>query len=250
MVLRSGDPSARLRSVAGRLTATSRHMVVAAATTPEWIAAIGGSLSLILAFRILLRDRARAVAEQASQIACWRFEQTLTYTPDDVDPDEVEEWSLEHDVIVALVDEVHVHNASSRPITDVRLRYRPMSKREVRRAFDTWDLEHFKVKPRPSHEYGLGGGLLMPEVPTYKGALMPGETALEDYADPEAGSQYQRRWACFRDANGVGWLRDLADGRLMRDGSLRTRLRLRSGSLWQSLFVRDVRNIFRWWENP
>ena len=79
---------------------------------------------------------------------------------------------------------------------------------------------------------------------------MPGETALEDYADPEAGSQYQRRWACFRDANGVGWLRDLADGRLMRDGSLRTRLRLRSGSLWQSLFVRDVRNIFRWWENP
>ncbi len=225
--------------------------MLAVATTPEWIAAIGGSLSLLLAFRILLRDRARAVAGQASQVACWRYEQTLTYTPEDVDLEEVELGSLEWDVIDALTDEVHVHNGSNRPITDVSHRHRRMSKREVRRNFDPWDLEHFRVKPRYDHPAtGLGRGILMPEVPSYKGALMPGETALEDFADPDQGSQYLRRWVSFRDSNGVGWLRDLSDGRLMREGGLRARYRLRAGWIWRSLTDRDVRQSFGWWESP
>jgi hypothetical protein len=216
--------------------------VIAATTAPEWIAAIGGSLSLLLAFRILLRDRARAIASQAEHIACWRREEKLHYTPEDATDDDDERIVVPH-------DEVHVHNASNRPITNVGHRHRRMSKPEVRRAFPAWELEHFAFPPVYDVSSNLGVGLIRPESPAFPGAIMPGETAVWDADDPEANSQYQRRWVYFRDANGVGWLRDLSDGRLLKAGSLRARYRLRRGWLWQTFRVQGARESFHWWEN-
>lgn len=212
------------------------------ASIPAWIAAIGGSLSLFLAFRILLRDRARAIAEQASQVACWRRVQFLNYTPEDAEDDDDEET-------VVLHDEVHVHNSSDRPITDVGHKHRRMSRRDVHRTLDKWDIERFKVKPVYDVSTELGVGLLQPDDPSYPGAIMPGESAVQEFADAEKGSQYQHRWVHFRDSNGVRWVRDLADGDLMRARGLRHRYRQRRGWLRQTLFVRTARDSFKWWEH-
>jgi hypothetical protein len=215
--------------------------VLAATTVPQWIAAIGGSLSLLIAFRILLRDRYRAVASQAEQIACWRREQMLSYTPDDA----VDEYDEE---AVLLHDEVHVHNTSERPITNVGYHCRPMSRPEVRRTFSEAELQRFKASPAYGALTNVGVGLLEPESPTVPGALMPGESAVHDFADPDRGEQFQRRWVHFRDSNGVGWLRDLADGQLLRTGSPRARYRLRRGWVRHTLRGRG-RDTFHWWEH-
>jgi hypothetical protein len=212
-----------------------------AATIPAWIAAIGGSLSLLLAFRILLRDRARAIAEQASKVACWRRIQIYSYTPEDAEDDDREEMVLLH-------DEVHVHNSSDRPITDVGYKHRRMSRREVRCTYDKRDLGCFKVKPVYDLSTDLGVGLLVPVRPEYPGAIMPGESAVHDFADLDHAPQYQHRWVYFRDSNGLRWVRDLADGDLMRAGGLRHRYRQRRGCLRQTLFTRAARQSFEWWE--
>jgi hypothetical protein len=225
-------------------------MLAATSNIPAWIAAIGGSVSLLLAFRILLRDRARALAEQASQVACWRRIQFLSYTPLDAEDDDDMET-------VAIHDEVHVHNSSDRPITDVRHRHRRMSKRKVRRTFDQRDLEEFKTQPVYDVSTNLGVGLLEPDTPQYRGAVMPGESAIQEFADPnmdestegDPATQYQHRWVYFRDSNGIEWVRDLADGKLLRGGGPHHRYRLRRGWGWQTLFVRQAREAFRWWEH-
>jgi hypothetical protein len=137
---------------------------------------------------------------------------------------------------------------SDRPITDVGHKHRRMSPRDVRSTFDKWDLERFKVKPvyDVSHRTRLGPAAT--GRPPYPGAIMPGESAVQEFADAEKGSQYQHRWVHFRDSNGVRWVRDLADGDLMRAGGLRYRYRLRRGWLRQTLFVRAARESFKWWE--
>ncbi len=53
----------------------------------------------------------------------------------------------------------------------------------------------------------------------------------------------------FRDSNGLRWVRDLADGDLMRAGGLRHRYRQRRGYLRRTLFTRAARGSFKWWEH-
>ena len=92
-----------------------------ASSVPQWISAIGGSASLLLALGIIMRDRSRAQAAQASQVVCWRhlhlqpqLEPTLS-------------WGVP-------TDELRLHNASDRPITEVAVMSRRVTDRELRRC--------------------------------------------------------------------------------------------------------------------
>ncbi len=164
-----------------------------------------------------------------------------SYTPDDAEDEYDEE-------VVLLHDEVHVHNASDRPITNVGYLFRDMSWPEVNRAFSEAELQRFKISP----DYTFtrrGMGMLEPDHPEVHGALMPGERAVWDFADPDAGPQFQRRWVHFRDSNGVTWLRDISDGRLMTAGSLRVRYRLQRGRLRSGHRRRDRDPFTDWWRH-
>lgn len=230
------------------------------ATTAEWVtataacvAAVFGGGSLIIAFRILLRDRGRAIAAQAGQVACWRHwpaTTALTGPIADRQQDDSGTTTLtineEHLGTVSVeTDQVHVHNASDRPITDVGVRSRKMSKPELRKAFSKERLARFET-PYEDAADGFGNGTLKPSEPAYAGVLMPGETAVRDMVSRKPAAQYYRRWVTFRDVNGIGWLRDLSDGQLLKAGSLRATLRLRRG-WWRQTWRGPGRNTYHWW---
>jgi len=220
-------------------------------TTAQWIEAIGAAVaavfgggSLLIAFGILLRDRARAQAAQAAQIACWRHWPPTT----EIHGHGAESGSGTIGQTRVETDEVHLHNASDRPITDVGVRTRKMTKGELRKAFPPAVIARFPIA-REDADVGFSNGLLTPPSPAYAGVIMPGEVAMRDMTPltPDA-AQYCRRWATFRDVNGVSWLRDLSDGRLLKAGSLRATLRLRRG-MWSTTLVCGGREGYRWWTN-
>ena len=143
-------------------------------------------------------------------------------------------------------DVVHLHNASDRPITDVAVLSRRMSRREFGRGRPKEYVRKF-IKAYKDKGFMFSTSELKPIKPAFEGAIMPGETAVRDLVQTEEEHpQAILRWVAFRDVNGLAWIRDLEDGRLCRANSVRARYRMRRGTLPRSLWG-GIREGHRSW---
>jgi len=112
---------------------------IALGNIPQWVSAVGGSLSLVLALSILIRDRARARAAQAAVIACWELKNPAVAVELD-GSGKVKNWRSYTEA-----DTVFLHNASDRPNTDVMLYSRCATKRELKSDPDRRSSRHSKL---------------------------------------------------------------------------------------------------------
>jgi hypothetical protein len=174
---------------------------------------------LLLAVSILVHDRTRNQAAQAAQVACWRrapLVPQLAASPS---------WTVAR-------DEIHLHNASDRPITEVVVLSRRVTKRELCARYNKKTRESFAV-PLEGARNSVGSSTLAPASPILDGTIMPGEVGVVGmHGAQKEPPQYYRRWVAFRDVNGLIWCRDLSDGRLMKKSGVRAQLRFRRG-LWR-----------------
>jgi hypothetical protein len=185
-------------------------------TVPAWISGIGGSASLLLAFYILIRDRAAARASQASLIACWEHKPPVIRA--ETRAGKIIDWEQ-----VVEEDTVYLHNASDRPITMVRLFTRSATRRELPElnSEDKLDALRQKNAKRASANLRIGR-----EQMTVPDTVMPGERLEESLLGKKRFPPIKippviaRRWISFKDATGQQWCRDLQYGDLFRTDSL------------------------------
>jgi hypothetical protein len=210
---------------------------------PAWISSVGTSLSLLLAFFIILRDRARARAAQAAKIACWERRPITHHI---------------HEGVAARLSvnshDVWLNNASGLPVTDAAVLSRTLTKREARRRYSAQELAAFEKQLEELNEF-LADATLAVDGSEDVGVVMPNETAsisLLGHNEEQAAGPFVRAWVYFRDVSGMGWFRDLETGNLLRARRWSTRLRLAGGLLRASRqYKGPQRQAYRHWlRNP
>lgn len=209
-------------------------------TIPQWISGVGGSASLLLALYILLRDRRKESAAQAALVACWCVT-NRTYFFDDVG--DAAHKATDRVVMISPgiglhQMDVHLHNASDRPIHRVDLLARTMTRREMLTKYSKAEIASFGTDIVSLPKVWMESGIA-PENQRLPGAVMPGETGIANVLNRDAYPHLRRRWLIFDDASGRRWCRDLHDNRLMGADSIRARARVGKGALRAAVFRRE-----------
>ncbi|WP_167504693.1 hypothetical protein [Streptomyces malaysiensis] len=151
-------------------------------TFPTWVSAVLTGGSLLLGFYILLRDRRKEERREASSVVCWERPNNTHF------------------------HEIHVLNATERPVVDVRL----------------------IIDSSGGSEVAYSGSIVI-----HNGGILP-KQEIKAWCRRYSGSAHISPMAVrFQDADGIGWVRELHAGALHQDRSNRV-------SAWQ-LLRRDGR---------
>jgi hypothetical protein len=208
---------------------------------PAWISSIGGSISLVLAFYIILRDRKKDDRRQAVGISAWQYApNTYHVITESTNPDEP----------LITVDEVRilVHNSSNMPVTNLTLLERTMTSKELRALF-AGQMVQRGIPEKLSfmfHDGSLVGddgkiiNILYPDAKAH-------QTETTASTRIPASIRYPlnayRRWVYFTDTAGTAWLRDVSTGKLLMANSMRTRRIVRGALLPYPSFELHLRRI-------
>ena len=200
-------------------------MASAPSSIASWISSIGTSVSLILAFYIILRDRRTHERSHASSITAWQEVTRIFYAGTESSP------SVRIDIESV---KIHMHNSSGMPVTNVTLISRTMVPRELRANFTSEQMNAYGIQVRMNlimEDGSLNGSdnksirILLPGQEAHR-ILRPRPSLL-----PSSPLIAYRRWISFTDSAGITWFRDLSGGQLFRVGTLGTRRQLR-GTIW------------------
>jgi hypothetical protein len=177
---------------------------------PQWVSGILSSLSLLVAFYIILRERRKDESEQARKVLAW----LRTEPVDSPLRIPIPVWDLGGarygELVTSSVIKIHIYNSSNAHVAALEAFVLPTSTS----SFGDWVLRRFlNGGSKGDVDKQILSGAVGITGLDEEGFLAPGRSASLSY--PAQVGRFDL-WLRFSDGNGRVWQRRVSDGKLVR----------------------------------